>query len=188
MQTPSRRKAGASLDRALGLQRSRCGKCGSGCVRIREAADRSVDGHQLEAGLLRGGQHPLRPFGFRPERGQPNFAAWALRSQTGGFIKRASGPGIEGQPGEAISFLMPGPFGPLAGSSVCNGSGTIPAQTTMWNESGIQLLLKISCVRNKLTGFARQHAVSFRPNAVLRHRQKIQCCSSCLRAHARAVP
>ena len=37
----------------------------------------------------------LLQFGFGPERCQPNFAAWALRSQTGGFIKRASGPGIE---------------------------------------------------------------------------------------------
>ena len=39
--------------------------------------------------------------------------------------------------GSTISFLIPGPLGPVVGSSVCSGSGTIPAQTTMWNAFAI---------------------------------------------------
>jgi hypothetical protein len=34
--------------------------------------------------------------------------------------------------GSIISFFNAGPVGDATGSSVCNGSGTIPAQTTIW--------------------------------------------------------
>jgi hypothetical protein len=65
------------------------------CMRIRESANRPINGNQLEGNLLRNGHHDLLQLGFGTERDQPDLAARVFRRQSARFIESAGSPGVE---------------------------------------------------------------------------------------------
>ena len=104
---------------------------------------------------------------FGPKLTSQTLLPGFLRGQVRGLVQRQAAQGSS-TAGNTISFFIPGPFGPVNGSSVCSGSGTIPAQTTMWKavaivmaslrDSGSQLVAaflifrecKSACTRREL--------------------------------------
>jgi len=97
-----------------------------------KTGSRSIERHQFERNLLRHGHHHLLKLGFGSEADQPDFAPRRIARQVGRFEEGMAGPRV--QDGRQHHFILEGrPAGPMTGSRVCSGSGTMLPQTAIWN-------------------------------------------------------
>ncbi len=106
------------------------GQRGGDFGRLGETAGRAVQRDQFERHLLRHGHHHLLQLGLGAEADQPDLAAGRVLGQVGGFIKAWLAQGSS-TAGSIISFFSAGPAGPVTGSRVWSGSGTMLPQTTI---------------------------------------------------------
>ena len=97
-----------------------------------ESAGRAVERDEFERHLLGDGHHDLLELGLRAEADQPDFAAGRVLGEVRRFVKRVAGPRVEDSRAASFHFSDAGPAGPVTGSRVWSGSGTMLPQTTIW--------------------------------------------------------
>ena len=111
---------------------------------VGEAAGRAVERHQLEGHLLRDGHHHLLELGLGAEAHQPDLAARRRLGQVGRLVERVGGPGIEHRRAASSRSSDPGRSDPRRAPASASGSGTMPPQTTMWNDALMCTSLRVS--------------------------------------------